>query len=218
MACPVIYKTPKVKLQAAHERHRRHYAKNRDNILNKQRELYSSKTKDPKVDTKELLKAVKKLCIIRMETKCLCILKDTKDEMLEMISNDPCKFVEGVLCNYVKSFPEDSSTGDISIIETAITQVQEILDRTIPVQDEILNFCGVSPKWHTADSVTCFLRTVLAYLEDIHQYEFALRPLYSDTIGDSLILLGQWCHALPIYYTCGTSAFDPKGEASAAKV
>jgi hypothetical protein len=87
--------------------------------------------------------------------------------MLESIGDDPCKFVEGVLCNYVKSFPEDSSPGDISIIETSITQVQKILDRTIPTQDLILNFCGVSPEWHAADSVTRFLRTVLAYLEDI---------------------------------------------------
>lgn len=87
--------------------------------------------------------------------------------MLELIGDDPCKFVEGVLCNYVKSFPEDSSPGDISIIETSFTKVQDILNRAIPAQDHILNFCGVSPQWHAADTVTRFLRTVLSYLEDI---------------------------------------------------
>lgn len=89
--------------------------------------------------------------------------------MLAMIGDDPCKFVEGVFCDYMKSFPEDSSPGDISIIESLIAKVQKILNRAIPAQDQILNFCGVSPgsEWHAADSVTCFLRTVLAYLEDI---------------------------------------------------
>jgi hypothetical protein len=87
--------------------------------------------------------------------------------MLAMIGDDPCKFVEGVFCDYVKSFPEDSSPGDISIIESSISKVQKILNWTIPAQDQILNFCGVSPEWHAADSISRFLRTVLAYLEDI---------------------------------------------------
>ncbi|KAG1878588.1 hypothetical protein C8R48DRAFT_668650 [Suillus tomentosus] len=205
MPRPVIHKTPEAKLQAARERHRRHYAKNRDDILKRRRVLRSSNTKESRAAekfTKDLLKAVKKALPRGDEDEpksgsessdsdddsesdddmesgddennkpydlpeCLRILKDTKDEMLAMMGNDPCKFVEGVLCDYVKSFPEDSSPGDISIIETEVAKVQKILNRTIPAQDQILYFCGISPEWHAADLVTRFLRTVLAYLEDI---------------------------------------------------
>ncbi|KAG1839353.1 hypothetical protein F4604DRAFT_1940859 [Suillus subluteus] len=179
MAHPVIHKA---KLEAARERHCHHYA--------------NSKTKESKAAnkfTKELLNTVTKALHCRDEDEsksesdldddsesdddesnklydlpeCLHVLKAIKDEMLETISDDSCKFIEGVLCNYVKSFPEDSSPGDISIIETSIAKVQEILNWTIHAQDQILNFCGVSPEWHAANSVTRFLRTVLAYLEDI---------------------------------------------------
>ncbi|KAG1890638.1 uncharacterized protein F5891DRAFT_986888 [Suillus fuscotomentosus] len=186
MAHPVTYKTSDMKLQAARERRRRHYVK--DDILKRQRELRSSKTKESKAAnkiTKDLSKAVAKLlhCRVEDESKSksdlesdddenmifwnVYALSDIKDEMLELIGDDLCKFVEGVLCNYVKSFPEDSSPGDISIIETSFTKVQDILNRAIAAQDQILNFCGVLPQWHAADTVTHFLRTVLAYLEDI---------------------------------------------------
>ncbi|KAG1798567.1 uncharacterized protein HD556DRAFT_1306020 [Suillus plorans] len=198
MARPVVHKTPEAKLQASRERHRRHYAKHRDDILKRRRVLRSSKTKESKAAkkfSKELLKAVAKALHrgdddesesesesdsdddseseddenIKLDNlpECLRVVKDIKDEMLAMIGDDPCKFVEGVFCDYVKSFPEDSSPGDISIIESSIAKVQKILNRTIPAQDQILNFCGVLPEWHAADSVSRFLRTVLVYLEDI---------------------------------------------------
>ncbi|KAG1771525.1 hypothetical protein EDD22DRAFT_842758 [Suillus occidentalis] len=196
MVRPVVHKTPEAKLQASRERHRRHYAKHRDDILKRRRVLRSSKTKESEAAnkfSKELLKAVAKALRhgdddesesesdsdddsepeddenIKLDDlpECLRVVKDIKDEMLAMIGDDPCKFVEGVFCDYVKSFPEDSSPGDISIIESSISKVQKILNRTIPAQDQILNFCGVSPEWHAADSVSRFLRTVLAYLEDI---------------------------------------------------
>ncbi|KAG1894366.1 uncharacterized protein F5891DRAFT_1195349 [Suillus fuscotomentosus] len=48
-----------------------------------------------------------------------------------------------------------------------MANVQQLLNRAVPAQDQILNFCGISPEWHAADSVTRFLRTVLVYLEDI---------------------------------------------------
>ncbi|KAG2105069.1 uncharacterized protein F5147DRAFT_775391 [Suillus discolor] len=193
MPRPAIHQTPKAKLQAARERHRRHYAK--DDILKRRRVLRSSKSEQSqaaKKFTKDLLKAVAKALPCGDEDEdgstsessdsdddeknkpydlpeCSRILKDTKDEILAVIGKDPCKFVEGVLCNYVKSFPKDSSPGDISIIETEIAKFQKLLDQTIPAQDQIMYFCGVSPdsEWHAADSVTRFLRTVLAYLEDI---------------------------------------------------
>ncbi|KAG2740928.1 hypothetical protein P692DRAFT_20752325 [Suillus brevipes Sb2] len=196
MVRPVVHKMPEAKLQASCERHRRHYAKHRDDILKRQRVLRSLKTKESEAAnkfSKELLKAVAKALRrgdddesesesdsdddsepeddenIKLDDlpECLRVVKDIKDEMLAMIGDDPCKFVEGVFCDYVKSFPEDSSPGDISIIESSISKVQKILNRTIPAQDQILNFCGVSPEWHAADSISRFLRTVLAYLEDI---------------------------------------------------
>ncbi|KAG1814839.1 hypothetical protein EV424DRAFT_1348695 [Suillus variegatus] len=99
--------------------------------------------------------------------ECLRIVKEIKDEMLAKI-NDPCTFVHGILCAYVKNMPDDSSTkADISIIETPMADVQKLFNCTIAAQDQILNFCRVSPEWHAADSVSRFLRTVLAYLEDI---------------------------------------------------
>ncbi|KAG2086153.1 hypothetical protein BD769DRAFT_1681289 [Suillus cothurnatus] len=196
MACPVVHKTPEAKLQASRERHRRHYTKDdilkRQRVLCSSK---TKESKEAKKFSKELLKAVAKALHrgdddesesesesnsdddseseddenIKLDDlpECLRVVKDIKDEMLAMIGDDPCKFVEGVFCDYVKSFPEDSSPSDISIIESSIAKVQKLLNRTIPAQDQILNSCGISPEWHAADSVTRFLRTVLAYLEDI---------------------------------------------------
>ncbi|KAG1856533.1 hypothetical protein C8R48DRAFT_674944 [Suillus tomentosus] len=194
MPRPIIHKTPEAKLAAAREKRRSYYARNRDRILKNRRELRSSNSKESREARKfsrDLSKAVAK-ALRRDEDEsesntgsedsqdsdddesqpdnlpeCLRIVKEIKDEMLAKI-NDPCTFVHGILCAYVKNMPDDSSTkADISIIETPMADVQKLLNRTIAAQDQILNFCGVSPEWHAADSVSRFLRTVLAYLEDI---------------------------------------------------
>lgn len=88
---------------------------------------------------------------------------------MEMVGDDPCTFTKHIIHLYVQSLlVNDCSTkGDIAIIENTMTKVQKLLNDTIPVQDQILNFCGISPEWHIMDSVTHFLRTTLAYLEDI---------------------------------------------------
>lgn len=100
--------------------------------------------------------------------ECLLTLKDIKDDMLALIGGDPCTYVEGIFQEYAKSMADDDETdGDISIINKSMSKVEKILDRAIPIQDEILNFCGLSDEWRSADSVTRFLRTVVAYLEDI---------------------------------------------------
>jgi len=100
--------------------------------------------------------------------ECLFALKGIKDDMLSLIGSDPCTYVEGIFQEYVKSMADDDETnGDISIIDKSMAKVEKILNHAIPVQDEILNFCGLSTEWHAADSVTRFLRTVMAYLEDI---------------------------------------------------
>lgn len=89
--------------------------------------------------------------------------------MLEMIGDDPCTFTKDILHLYVQSLLVDdcSTNGDVTIIENAMTKVQKLLNDAIPAQDQILNFCGISPEWQATDSVTRFLRTVLAYIEDI---------------------------------------------------
>jgi hypothetical protein len=89
--------------------------------------------------------------------------------MLELIGNDPITFTKDILLLYTESLLVDncSTKGDVTIIEDAMSKVQKLFDDMIPMQDQILNFCGISPEWHATDSVTRFLRTVLAYLEDI---------------------------------------------------
>ncbi|KAG2128669.1 uncharacterized protein EDB93DRAFT_1256573 [Suillus bovinus] len=172
MPRPIIHKTPEAKLAAAREKRRSYYA--RDRILKNRRELRSSNSKESREARKfsrDLSKAVAK-ALRRDEDEdnlpeCLRIVKEIKDEMLAKI-NDPCTFVHGILCAYVKNMPDNSSTkADISIIEMPMADIQKLLNRTTAAQDQILNFCGVLPEWHAADSVSRFLRTVLTYLEDI---------------------------------------------------
>ncbi|KAG1734229.1 uncharacterized protein EDB91DRAFT_1084137 [Suillus paluster] len=94
---------------------------------------------------------------------CLLAIKHAKDDMLKLIGADPCKFAE-----------DDRTTkGDISIIANSIAEIKKLLKRVIPAQDQILNFCGVSPEWHAAYSVSRFLRTSVAYLEDIQILEMS---------------------------------------------
>ncbi|KAG1801202.1 uncharacterized protein BJ212DRAFT_1305115 [Suillus subaureus] len=97
-----------------------------------------------------------------------------KDNMLKLIGADPCELPEGELAKFVKSIPDDHMTkGDISIIANSIANIKKLLKHVIPVQDQILNFCGVSPEWHAADTVSRFLRTSVAYLEDIQMLEMS---------------------------------------------
>lgn len=81
-------------------------------------------------------------------------------------TDDPGAFVQGVFQEYVKTL-DNSAKGDVTILDTPLATVQGLLDRVIPIQDQILNFCGISPEWRVVDSVSRFLRTIIAYLEDI---------------------------------------------------
>ncbi|KAG2135241.1 hypothetical protein DEU56DRAFT_913358 [Suillus clintonianus] len=192
MARPLIHKTSQAKIVAAREKRARYYAK--DIILKRRRELRSSRSKEACAEatqSKEICKALAKALRVsdtdsesddesddssdENENKlydlpeCLLVIKNIKDDMLKMIGNDPCAFAQGILQVYVQSLTVDdcSTSGDISIIESAMAKVQKPLDDTIHAQDQILNFCGISPEWHAADSVVRFLKTVLAYLEDL---------------------------------------------------
>lgn len=104
--------------------------------------------------------------------ECLLALKDIKDEMLSLTNDrEPQKFVEDNFLHYVKSikYTDDrGDNGDVTIISNTMLKVQDILNRSIRVQDEILNFCGpISDEFRTANSLSRFLSTMVAYLEDI---------------------------------------------------
>ncbi|KAG1775872.1 hypothetical protein EV702DRAFT_1198778 [Suillus placidus] len=192
MLRPLIHKTPEEKLQAGHEKCRCYYAKNRDRILSQRRELHVEKNMGPS----ELEKAIAKALHgsdsdkdgdsdepetdnssdigesddpLSDLTGCLLTLKVIKDEMLTLIP-EPCAFAEGVLLQFINSitYTDDrANNSDQTIVTNMIPMVQGLLNRSIPVQDQILNFCGVSPEFRAADTVSRYLSTTLAYLEDI---------------------------------------------------
>jgi hypothetical protein len=84
---------------------------------------------------------------------------------------EPQKFVEDKFLQYVKSikYTDDrGDNGDVTIISNTMLKVQDILNHTICVQDQILNFCGpILDEFRTANSVSQFLNTIVAYLEEI---------------------------------------------------
>ncbi|KAG2135861.1 hypothetical protein DEU56DRAFT_756546 [Suillus clintonianus] len=192
MPRPLIHKTLEEKLQAGREKRRRHYAKNRDKILRRRRELRVEKHMGPSELEQAIARALhgsgsdKDGDSDESETDnssdieenddplsdltgCLLTLKVIKDEMLTLIP-EPCAFAEGVLLQFVNSitYTDDrADDGDRTIVTNMIPMVQGLLNRSIPVQDQILNFCGVSPEFHAADTVSRYLSTTLAYLEDI---------------------------------------------------
>ncbi|KAG1723576.1 hypothetical protein EDB19DRAFT_1916042 [Suillus lakei] len=192
MARPIIHKTLEAKLAAAREKCRRYYAKNKELILKRRRELHSAKPERDVKESQKMLEAISKAlhgsasdedsdpasepdeenssdhdaeADLSDLTQCLIALKIIKDDMLEL-TDDPCAFVQGVFLEYIKTL--DSSTkGDVTILEKTLATVEGLLNRVIPIQDQILNFCGIAPEWQAADLVSRFLRTILAYLEDI---------------------------------------------------
>ncbi|KAG1829988.1 hypothetical protein EV424DRAFT_1535395 [Suillus variegatus] len=182
MARPSIYKTEEAKQAAGRERRRRHYAKNKDNILKRRRELRITK---PSQEIQEIQKALAEALGYSDEEDtemvtdddenvnlsdlpgCLLALKCIKDEMLALIQ-EPCTFTEGVLLQYIKTLPDDAhGKGDTSIVKTAKAKVEALLRRAIPMVDSIKDFCDVSDQSYAADSVSRYLSTTLAYLDDI---------------------------------------------------
>ncbi|KAG1722797.1 uncharacterized protein EDB91DRAFT_1255915 [Suillus paluster] len=220
MARPLIHKTTQAKIVATHEKRAHYYAK--DIILKRHWELCSSKSKEAQAEakhSKELCKAIAKaLCVSDTDSEsddesdnssdedenklydlpeCLLVIKNIKDDMLKMIGNDPCAFTQGILQVYVQSMTVDdcSTNRDISIIESAMAKVQKSLDNTIPTQDQILNFCGISPEWHAADSVVRFLKTMLTYLEDLlclAVYEGVSGLTEAHMLGELMYQKGVW--------------------------
>ncbi|KAG1787705.1 uncharacterized protein HD556DRAFT_1312594 [Suillus plorans] len=184
-------------IEAAREKNRHYYAKHRDTLLQWWRMHGVKKCdKEAEVITKEILRAVEKTLHGHDDNEsesdtdnssdddeidtlsdlpaCLHTIKTTKDDMLVLIGADPCEFAKDKLAEYVKSIPDDcSAKGDICIIMNSISEIENILKRVIAAQDKILNFCGLSPEWHAADTVSQLLKTTVAYLEDIQLLEMS---------------------------------------------
>ncbi|KAG1860957.1 hypothetical protein F4604DRAFT_1930039 [Suillus subluteus] len=179
MARPIIHETPGAKLAAAREKHRCHYAKNKELILKRWRELHSTKPERDMKESQKMLKAISKAlhgsasdedsdpesepdeenssdhdaaANLSDLTQCLFALKIIKDDM----TDDPCAFVQGVFLEYVKTL-DSSARGDITILEKPLATVEGLLNRVIPIQDQILNFCGIAPEWRAADLVSRFV-------------------------------------------------------------
>ncbi|KAG2072844.1 hypothetical protein BDR04DRAFT_1116732 [Suillus decipiens] len=204
MVHPTIHATPEAKLAAACEKHSCYYAREEDESESDP-EAGSDDSQDSNDERNKLYNL----------PECLCIIKGIKDEMLAKI-NDPCTFTHNILCAYLKNLPEDSFTkADISTIEMPMTEVQKLLNHTIPTQDQILYFCGVLPEWYAADSVSHFLRTVLTYLEDI-QYLVNYGGIPDLTLTHSmgelmyqkgikiLFLIRNWTHHHMPFHWSGT--------------
>ncbi|KAG2101768.1 hypothetical protein BD769DRAFT_1676725 [Suillus cothurnatus] len=116
---------------------------------------------------------------------CLLAFKSIKDEMLVLIG-EPCAFTESLLLQYVKSLPDEvHGKGDTSIIQNAKTEVERLLRRATRVQDQIIIFCGVSTESRATESVSRFLSTTLAYIDDV-QYFLDIEGLTELTVAHSM--------------------------------
>ncbi|KAG1862475.1 hypothetical protein C8R48DRAFT_673273 [Suillus tomentosus] len=83
---------------------------------------------------------VKKLLDMRFwsdldSLECLLAIKHIKDQILELISNDPSIFTKDILFLFIKSLLIDncSTNGDVTIIKNTMTKVQKHLDNMIPL-------------------------------------------------------------------------------------
>ncbi|KAG1887285.1 hypothetical protein F4604DRAFT_1675277 [Suillus subluteus] len=194
MPRPSIHMTLEAKQQASREKNRRHYAKNRDRILSRRRELRVEKNTGPSELQKAITKALHGYDSDEDEDEletlgnsseendddtpsdlpaCLLVIKRIKDDMLSLI-NEPCAFTEVLMLQFVKSitYTDDrADNGDQTIVTSMVAKVRDLLNQAIPVQDEIHNFCGSSAaEFRAANTVCCYLNTTLAYLEDIEFY------------------------------------------------
>ncbi|KAG2054964.1 hypothetical protein BDR06DRAFT_1007451 [Suillus hirtellus] len=118
--------------------------------------------------------------------ECLLAIKDIKDKMLALVP-EPYAFMEDVLSQYVKSLSDDGNgKGDILIIDTPKLKVEALLHCAIPMQDQIMDFCGVSAAEScAAESVLCYLNTMLGYLDDI-QYFLNIEGITKLTVAHSM--------------------------------
>ncbi|KAG2358777.1 hypothetical protein BDR07DRAFT_1488991 [Suillus spraguei] len=188
MPRPPIHKTNQAKLQAAREKSQRHYVnamfltgqpiEETETVYSKDDKNFAVaralKSRDDEDESDTELLETDESSDDENDTPsdlpgCLLALKGIKDEMLSLTNDrEPQKFVEDKFLQYVKSIKytdDHGDNGDVTIISNTMLKVQDILNRTIRVQDQILNFCGpISDEFRTANSVSQFLNTIVAYL------------------------------------------------------
>ncbi|KAG1845440.1 hypothetical protein F4604DRAFT_1936938 [Suillus subluteus] len=107
---------------------------------------------------------------------CLVAIKRIKDDMSSLI-NEPCAFTEALLLQFVRSivYADDrADNGDQTIITNILAKVQDLLNRAIPLQDEIHNFCGsLAAEYHAANTVCrCLSTAVLHELGIMHGHDY----------------------------------------------
>ncbi|KAG1898793.1 uncharacterized protein F5891DRAFT_1190582 [Suillus fuscotomentosus] len=199
MLHPTTHQTEQAKLAASQERCRHHYEK--DAILKRRQKLRLTK---PLQEVWEIQRALavalgyddedpseletsddENDALLLDLPSCLLAVKSIKDEMLVLIG-EPCAFTQNLLSQYVKSLPDEVlGKGDTSIIQNAKTEVEHLLRYETRVQDQIVIFCGVSTESRATESVSRFLSTMLAYLDDV-QYFLDIEGLTELTVAHSM--------------------------------
>lgn len=87
--------------------------------------------------------------------------------------SSPRRYVENIVHEFVKTLPcepEDSvrpRSGDTSIIENALSLLDEIYSTARLGMDTIEELCGVCVEWHAANEVCLAVLAVLTLLEDV---------------------------------------------------
>ena len=102
------------------------------------------------------------------------MVKEAKDELVEY-APAPRSFIEKLLGEYIDSMPSDldnefgakSSTGDLTIIETALAKVEKIQAKAQKGQVSVYEMCGVCPEWRATEQVCQGVRELIVMIEDI---------------------------------------------------
>ncbi|KAG1846541.1 hypothetical protein F4604DRAFT_1907870 [Suillus subluteus] len=179
MPCPPIHKTEEEKQAAGHERRRRHYAKQQKLRLTK-----------PSQEVQEIQKS---LAIAlghdedETSTSELEIDDDENDTLSPII---PTRFEKhqgrdaGANQRTLHIYGGSPPSGDTSIIQNAKTEVECLLRHATFTQDQITFFGGLSADSH-AGSVSHFLSTTLAYIDDV-QYLLEIEGLTELMVAHSM--------------------------------
>ncbi|KAG2125359.1 uncharacterized protein EDB93DRAFT_1258223 [Suillus bovinus] len=156
MAPPNKSKTAAAKLEAMRAKRSRYYARCRESILAKRREIYHAANDDHDESLETL-------------ADCIAVVKYAKDDFMQHIQQSPQIFTIGVFTEYTKSFPDaPGSHGDREIFQRAISSIEDFLTRATRGQDGILQLCGVCDEWRAADQVCRSMKDTIAMVEDIY--------------------------------------------------
>ncbi|KAH7904783.1 hypothetical protein BJ138DRAFT_1119087 [Hygrophoropsis aurantiaca] len=198
MARPAIHKTEEAKRQAAKEKRLKHY----NNTDLKNRDAINARRRIECLPENRLVKRRKRSPCTKKATEpqegapgddasangkdsdfdpdnmtltdCLSLVKDAKDELLELVGGAPRTYVGSVLHKFVatmeysESAEDDDSDRDVSVITRAIDAIEDIHAKGHAGQDTIYEMCGVCEEWFAADQICRAMRNIVAMLEDIY--------------------------------------------------